>query len=68
MKKLWRAVVLIHNRVEYLSRLMQEVAMIQTKVAPVKHDISDLILALKDSEVNMEAIPVHIHQSSPTTR
>ena len=36
-------------------------------MVPGKHGITDLILALKEAEINSEAIPVHMHQEETET-
>ena len=37
-------------------------------VVPVKHGMSDLMLSLKDVEINAEAIPVQMHQGGTETQ
>ena len=37
-------------------------------MVPGKHGITDLILALKEAEINSEAIPVHMHQEETETQ
>ena len=49
------------DRVEQLSSLWNGVAMRWSIVVPGKYDISALMLALKEAEIKVEAIPVHIH-------
>ena len=51
MHEVWRALGLRGLRVEQLSSLKQEVAMRQVRVVPVKHDMSALILALKEADI-----------------
>ena len=51
-----------HIRVEQLSSLRQELAMILEIVVPVKHGMSALMLALMEAETKAEAIPVHMQQ------
>ena len=42
--------------------------MIRARVVPRKHGMSALMLALKESAIKVEAIPVHIHQGQITTK
>ena len=60
--EVWRTLVLRHIRVEQLSSLRQELAMILEIVVPVKHGMSALMLALMKAETKAEAIPVHMQQ------
>ena len=53
---------------EQLSSLWQEVDMIQARVVPVKHDISSLMIALKEAEIKAEAIPVQMHKGHTETQ
>ena len=46
---------------EQLSSMQKDVAIRRTIVVPGKHGMAALILALKEAEINSEAIPVHIH-------
>ena len=57
-----------HFRVENLSRLRQDVAMIQARVVPGKHGMSSLMLALKEAEIKSESIPVHMHHKQTATK
>ena len=36
--------------------------MIRAIVVPGKHDISSLMIALKEAEIKLGSIPVHVHQ------
>ena len=47
-----RDLVILHNRVEQLSSLKQEADMKRVRFVPGKHFMADLMLELKDSEVN----------------
>ena len=58
MQKLWKALGLRRIRVEQISGLRKEVAMRQARVVPGKHDMSSLMLALKEAEIKVEVIPV----------
>ena len=42
--------------------------MIQARVVPVEHDISSLMIALKEAEIKAEAIPVHMYQGKTETK
>ena len=53
---------------EHISSLRQEIAVRRSIVVPVKHDISALMLALKEAEIKSEAIPVHMHQEHTESR
>ena len=68
MHKVWSSIVLRKNRVEHLSSLSQEVSMIQERFVPVKHGMAYRMLAIKDSEVKAEDIPVYIHQGHTVTK
>ena len=68
MHEVWRALVFSQIRVEQLSSLRQEVAMRQAIVVPGKHGIEDLMLALKEAEIKVEDIPVHMHQGDTVTQ
>ena len=37
-------------------------------MVPVKHGMIDLIIALKESEIKLEAMPVHMHQVYTATK
>ena len=45
---------------EHLSSLRTELTMIQERVLPGKHGMSDLMLALKEAEIKAEVIPEHM--------
>ena len=60
MHEVWRALGLIKNRVEQLPILRQEVATRRAGVVPVKHVMAALMLALREAEIKVEAISVHI--------
>ena len=68
MHEVWRALGLSQLRVEHLSSLIQEVAMRREIVVPVKHGMSALMLALKEAEIKVEAIPVHMHHGHIETQ
>ena len=57
-----------HIIVEQISRLQQEVAMRRAIVVPGKHDMSDLMIELKEAEIKAEAIPVHMNQGHTETQ
>ena len=61
MHKLWRSIGLSQHRLERLSSLHQEVAIIRARAVPGKYASSSLLLSLKEVEIKVEAIPVHMH-------
>ena len=64
MQKVWRYIGLRQHIVEQLSILRQEVVMIRVRLVPVKHGMSDVMLALKEAEIKAEAIPVRMHNKN----
>ena len=61
MHEVWRALGLRQLRLEQLSSLWKEVAMIRARVMLRKHVISAFMLALKEAEIKAEDIPVQMH-------
>ena len=53
---------------EQMSISHKYVAMIRARVVTVKHGISDLMLALKEAEIKVEAIMVHMHHKQTATK
>ena len=68
MQKVWKDLGLMHNSVEYMPRLQQEVYLRRESVVPGKHGMRFLMLALKEAEIKAESIPVHMHQGQTTTK
>ena len=68
MHEVWRDLVLRQIIVKKLSILRKEVGTRRERVVPENHGMSDLILALKEAEINAEAIPSHIHQGYTETK
>ena len=68
MHEVWRALGLRHQRVEQLSILRHEVATRRAGVVPGKHGMSDLMLALKEAYIKVEAILVQIHKGHIETQ
>ena len=68
MHEVWRGIVIRNHRVECLSIIRKEVAMIRERVVPGKHDMVDLMLALKEAKINAEDIPVHMHKRQNATK
>ena len=68
MHKVCRNLGLRQNIVEQISSLWQEVAMIRARVVPGKHGMPALILALKELEIKVEDIPVHLHHKQTATK
>ena len=52
MHKVWRALGLIQNRVKQLSIMGHKEAMRRARLVPVKHVMADIVLALKELEIN----------------
>ena len=48
MLNLWRAIGIVHNIAEQLSRLQKEVAMIRARVKLGRNVIVDIVFALKE--------------------
>ena len=68
MNEVWRSLGLRQLRVTQLSSLRQEVDMRRAIVLPGKHDMSDLVIALKKTEMKSEDIPVYMHQGHTETQ
>ena len=68
MHKVYRALGIRHHRLEQISSLQHEVAMRRERLVPGKHDMSALVIALKEAEINSKAIPVHIYQCQTETQ
>ena len=68
MHKIWRSTGISQHRVEQLSSLRQDVAMRRSRVVPGKYGMSSLMLSLKEAEIKMEAIPVHMHHKQTEIR
>ena len=49
MHELWRTLGIRQHRVEHLSILRHEADMRQARLVPVKYDMADLMLALKEA-------------------
>ena len=62
MHRVWRALGSRQIRVEQISILRQEVAILWERVVPGKHGMVSLMLALKEAEIKVESIPVHMNQ------
>ena len=62
MHKVWRSLELMQLRLEQLSSMCQEVSIIWEIVVPGKYGMSALMLALKEAEIKIEAIPVQMYQ------
>ena len=52
MHKVWRALGLIQNRLKQLSIMGHKLAMRRARLVPVKHVMADIVLALKELEIN----------------
>ena len=68
MHEVWRALGISQHRVEHLSIMRQEVAMIRARGVPVKHGMTSLMLELKRREIKVEAIPGHMNQYHTETQ
>ena len=56
MHEVWKELRFRQIRVEQISSIRQEVSMRWSRVVPGKYGMVDLMLALKDEEINSEDI------------
>ena len=68
MHDVWRDLGLMQHRVENMSSMWQEIAMIRARLVPGKHGMVALMIALKEAEIKTEAISVHMHQRQTETK
>ena len=68
MHKVCRNLGIIRNRVEHLLILRHEVVMRWSIMMPINHVMGALMIALKEAEINAEAISVHMHQGHIETQ
>ena len=68
MHEVWKDLRMMYHRVEHLSSLRQEVAMIRVRVVPEKNGLASIMLALKEAEIKAKVIPVNIYQGQTTTK
>ena len=61
MQEVCRALGLKHNGLVHLPSLKKEVDMIPARVMPIKCVISSLMISLKEVEIKVEHITLHIH-------